>query len=55
MSTAIATSASKAIATKTALINNRPFAIVPGETILQFVRRYKCKDYVPTLCDAPNL
>ncbi|MFQ5445876.1 MAG: formate dehydrogenase subunit alpha [Saprospiraceae bacterium] len=44
-----------AVLTKTALINNQPFAIVPGETILQFIRRYKDKDYVPTLCDAPNL
>lgn len=41
--------------TKQAQINGQPFAIVPGETILSFVRRYKGKDYVPTLCDAPNL
>ena len=41
--------------TKTALINGQSYAIVPGETILSFVRRYKGKDYVPTLCDAPNL
>ncbi|MBI1224669.1 MAG: formate dehydrogenase subunit alpha [Bacteroidetes bacterium] len=41
--------------TKTALINGQSFAIQPGETILSFVRRYKGKDYVPTLCDAPNL
>ena len=41
--------------TKTAQINNQPFAIVPGETILQFIRRNKGEDYVPTLCDAPNL
>lgn len=44
-----------AILTKTAQINGQPFAIQPGETILQFIRRYKEKDYVPTLCDAPNL
>lgn len=55
MHTALTTSTQKAVATKTALINNESFAIVPGETILQFVRRYKGKDYVPTLCDAPNL
>jgi formate dehydrogenase major subunit len=41
--------------TKTALINGQSYAIQPGETILSFVRRYKGKDYVPTLCDAPNL
>ncbi|MCF8248021.1 MAG: formate dehydrogenase subunit alpha [Saprospiraceae bacterium] len=41
--------------TKTALINGQSFAIVPGETILSFVRRFKGKDAIPTLCDAPNL
>ena len=40
---------------KIAYINDRPFAIEDGETILQFVRRYNGKDSVPTLCDAPNL
>ena len=39
----------------TALINGKPFTIEPGETILQFIRRYKGAQYVPTLCDAPNL
>ncbi len=43
------------ILTKSAQINGQPFAIVPGETILSFIRRYKGKDAVPTLCDAPNL
>ncbi|TAK40987.1 MAG: formate dehydrogenase subunit alpha [Saprospiraceae bacterium] len=55
VSEAFTTATSTAVATKAALINNQPFAIVPGETILSFVRRYKGKDYVPTLCDAPNL
>jgi formate dehydrogenase major subunit len=55
VSEALTTSTPTAAATKTALINNQPFAIVPGETILQFIRRYKDRDYVPTLCDAPNL
>ncbi len=41
--------------TRTALINGKPYAIEPGETILQFIRRYKGNKYVPTLCDAPNL
>lgn len=39
----------------TAYVNNVPFEIREGETILNFVRRYKGEDYVPTLCDAPNL
>jgi len=40
---------------KFAYINNQPFEIQEGETILSFIRRYKSKDLVPTLCDAPNL
>ncbi|HFA52034.1 MAG TPA: formate dehydrogenase subunit alpha [Bacteroidetes bacterium] len=52
---ATTTATSPATLTKTAQINNHPFAIIPGETILQFIRRHKGKDYVPTLCDAPNL
>lgn len=38
-----------------AYIDNQPYEIEPGETILSFVRRNFGKDYVPTLCDAPNL
>lgn len=38
-----------------AYINDQPFAIKDGETILTFVRRNFGKDFVPTLCDAPNL
>lgn len=38
-----------------AYINDTAYPVKPGETILSFVRRYKGKDYVPTLCDAPNL
>lgn len=38
-----------------AFINNEPFEIIEGETILSFVRRHKGEKYVPTLCDAPNL
>ena len=41
--------------TKFAYINNEPFAIVEGETIISFLRRNFGKDAVPTLCDAPNL
>ena len=40
---------------KFAYINNQPFAIREGETILSFVKRYKGENLVPTLCDAPNL
>jgi formate dehydrogenase major subunit len=38
-----------------AFINDSPYSIIDGETILTFVRRYLGKDFVPTLCDAPNL
>lgn len=38
-----------------AWVNGKSFPIVPGETILAFVRRNFGKDFVPTLCDAPNL
>lgn len=38
-----------------AWINDLPFEVQPGETILSFIRRYKGRDAVPTLCDAPNL
>jgi formate dehydrogenase major subunit len=40
---------------KLAYINNIPFEVKEGETILSFIRRYQGKDAVPTLCDAPNL
>ena len=40
---------------KTAYIDNQEFEIVEGETILSFIRRYREKGLVPTLCDAPNL
>ncbi|MDC8002468.1 formate dehydrogenase subunit alpha [Aureisphaera galaxeae] len=40
---------------KTAYIDHQAFEIVEGETILSFIRRYKEKNLVPTLCDAPNL
>ncbi len=39
----------------TAYIDGRPFSLIPGETVLQFLRRHKGQDFVPTLCDAPNL
>ena len=40
---------------KTAYINDTLFPVNDGETILNFVRRHFGKDFVPTLCDAPNL
>lgn len=40
---------------KIAFINDKSFPIRDGETILQFVRRNFGHDFVPTLCDAPNL
>jgi len=39
----------------TAYIDNQAFEFVEGETILAFIKRYKVKGLVPTLCDAPNL
>jgi formate dehydrogenase major subunit len=41
--------------TKTAFINDKPFKFQNGDTILQFIKRYFEDDYIPTLCDAPNL
>ena len=38
-----------------AYIDGRPFGIIPGETVLDFLRRAKGQDFIPTLCDAPNL
>ena len=38
-----------------AYIDNQPFEISKGETILSFVRRYKGENSVPTLCDSPIL
>jgi formate dehydrogenase major subunit len=40
---------------KIAYIDNKPFAIEAGETILQFVRRNSGRDVIPTLCQADNL
>lgn len=40
---------------QTAHINNQNYEISQGETILSFVRRNFGKEFVPTLCDAPNL
>lgn len=41
---------------KFAYINDHPFEIKEGETILNFVRRKENKrNAIPTLCDAPNL
>jgi formate dehydrogenase major subunit len=39
----------------TAYINDKPYVIHPGETILTFVRRHLGNRKIPTLCDAPNL
>jgi len=38
-----------------AYIDNKPYAINPGETILEFVRRHRGRDLIPTLCQADNL
>ena len=38
-----------------AFINGQLFEFIPGESILDFVRRNLPDENVPTLCDAPNL
>lgn len=38
-----------------AYIDDKPYELLSGETILNFVRRNAKKDLIPTLCDAPNL
>ncbi|OWY19452.1 formate dehydrogenase subunit alpha [Sphingobacteriales bacterium UPWRP_1] len=38
-----------------AYINNIPYEIAEGETILSFIKRHLGNKTVPTLCDAPNL
>lgn len=40
---------------ETAYINNIPYEINTGETILNFVKRIEGQKSIPTLCDAPNL
>ncbi|MCU0458542.1 MAG: formate dehydrogenase subunit alpha [Bacteroidales bacterium] len=40
---------------KVAYIDNKPFTIEEGETILQFVRRNMGSELIPTLCQADNL
>ena len=42
-------------AAKTASVNGKSYEIVPGESILFFVRRHFDQQAIPTLCDAPNL
>lgn len=38
-----------------AYIDNKPYEIKKGETILEFVRRHRGRDLIPTLCQADNL
>lgn len=38
-----------------AYLNNKPYEIEAGETIISFARRSLGSDSIPTLCDAPNL
>jgi formate dehydrogenase major subunit len=40
---------------KIAYIDDKPFVMQDGETVITFVRRYHGQSSVPTLCDAPNL
>jgi formate dehydrogenase major subunit len=43
------------VAAKVAYIDDKPYEIKEGDTILALMRRHFGKDAVPTLCDAPNL
>jgi formate dehydrogenase major subunit len=40
---------------KVAYIDNTPCQIITGETILEFVRRNKGRELIPTLCQSDNL
>jgi formate dehydrogenase major subunit len=40
---------------KIAYLNNKPYEIEAGETMITFARRALGPDSIPTLCDAPNL
>jgi formate dehydrogenase major subunit len=40
---------------KIAFIDNTPYRLTEGETILEFVRRNKGRELIPTLCQADNL
>ncbi len=39
----------------TAILDQTPLALAPGETLLQFIQRHKGQKFIPTLCDAPHL
>lgn len=43
------------VTTKVAYINGKAYEMRAGETILAFLKRHLGENYVPTLCDAPNL
>lgn len=38
-----------------AYIDNKAYSVIPGETMLSFIKRHIGEKHVPTLCDAPNL
>lgn len=40
---------------KVAYVDDKPYEVKEGETILSLIRRHFGKGAVPTLCDAPNL
>jgi len=44
-----------AVGAKVAYIDDQPYEIKEGDTILSLMRRYFGKKSIPTLCDAPNL
>src|SRR6478736_417268 len=50
-----ATNGATQVAAKVAYIDDQPYEIKEGETILALMKRIFGKKSVPTLCDAPNL
>jgi formate dehydrogenase major subunit len=38
-----------------AYLNDQPYDLQPGESMLSFIRRHRGEDFLPTLCDAPHL
>jgi formate dehydrogenase major subunit len=41
--------------TQISYIDDKPFGFEPGDTLLNFIDRYRGRGHVPTLCDAPQL
>lgn len=53
--TSLAGAINTQVTAKVAYVNDVPYEVKDGETILAFLRRQNGQNSVPTLCDAPNL